>query len=412
MMKHNYTEESEKWISAHSDADEKTLWLKYGREREFEIVQIECRRRFRSKLAATLTLCPRWLFPSVLSGEQSTGDRLAAFHARLVPECASMVDFTSGLGIDVLHCASVASEVTALELDSERAAILEENLRRAAVDNVRVECADCRTWLADYSGPRIDVAFIDPARRASDGGRVFALADCEPDVTAMLPALREKVGTLLLKMSPMLDISAVLQSLPECVRIFALGTATECKELLAVVDFEHPAVDCCDVGVEAVTIGADGAADTFRCTRGEEMEADAVYGCPRAGDWLCEPYPAVMKTGAVRLVAHRFGLQKLAPNTHVYFAPQRVAGFPGTQRRVAEVLPYASKVIKRFRRSYPRIDVATRNFGMSAEALRSRLGVRGGDGMRLLAVTDVAGERLLLVLESPLESHRQADRTQ
>lgn len=398
-MIHEYTEQTEAWIAAHAGDDVKALWLKYGREREFEITQIECRRRFGKKLAATLTRCPHWLFPSVLSGEQSTSDRVATFHAGLVPECSRVADLTAGLGIDVLHFSSVASEIVALEMDRERCDVLRENLRRANVGNVSVECADCREWLKTYNGPKLELVFIDPARRALDGSRVFALSDCEPDVVAMLPDLRRVAYRLIIKMSPMLDISAILSTLSECIKLYVLGTATECKELVAVIDFEHPAPSACDVAIEAVTV-ADGGTHSFLCTRAEEMVADAVYGRPRSGDWLCEPWPSVMKAGAVRLVAERYGLQKLAPNTHVYFAPEKAAGFPGTQRRVVDVLPYASRVIKRFSRTYRNIDVAVRNFGMTADALRSKLGVRdSGARGRLMAVTDAGNEKLLIVLE-------------
>ena len=391
-------EEFWKWVRKHASDDPKSLWLKYGKTHEQEIVQIECRRRFAKKLGATLQRVPRWVFPSLLAGEQSTSDILAAFHARLVPECARMADLTAGLGIDAMHCAGIAAEVTAIEMDARKADTLHGNAAEAGADNIRVVCADCRRWLEEYTGARFDIVFIDPARRSADGGRVFALADCEPNVVDMLPLLRRHTDRLLVKMSPMLDISSVLESLPDCVRIFALGTSTECKELLALVDFAHAPSHKDDIAIEAVTV-TDTDTHEFRCTRSEEMVADAVYGRPRPGDYVCEPYPAVMKIGASRLVSQRYGLQKLAQNTHVYFAPGPVASFPGEQRRVVEVLPWASKVLKRFKRSYPRIAVAARNFGMSAEAVRAKLGVADGGSYRLLAVTDIAGEKLLIVLE-------------
>lgn len=392
----NMDNEFWKWVEEHASDDPKRLWLKYGKTHEAGVLQVECRQRFGKKLEATLRRAPHWFFASKLAGEQSTSDRLAAFHARLVPEACRMADLTAGLGIDVLHCACVAAEVTAVEMDPAKADALRRNMAEAGVGNVSVVCADCREWLEAYDGPRLDMVFIDPARRAGDGGRVFALADCEPDVTSMLPVLRRKSHRALVKMSPMLDIASVLASLPQCVRVWALGTPTECKELVALVDFEHGDAERDDVLTEAVTIGADGTYE-FRCTRVEEMTADAVYGRPRAGDWLCEPYPAVMKSGAVRLVAERFGLQKLAANTHVYFAPERREGFPGEQRRIVAVLPYASKVLKRFRREYPRCEVAVRNFGISAEALRAKLGTADGGSVRVVGVTDIGNERLLVV---------------
>ncbi|MDE6271150.1 MAG: hypothetical protein K2M12_09905, partial [Muribaculaceae bacterium] len=373
----------------------------------FEITQVECRRRYARKLGVTLERYPEWLFPSVLSGEQSTSDLLATFHAGLVPEDCRMADLTAGLGIDVLHCAATAAEITALEMDEERAALLNDNLRRGGVENVRVVCADCREWIKEYEGPKFDMIFIDPARRDADGGRVFALNDCNPDVVAMLPDLRRCTDRALIKMSPMLDISAVLDTLPDCVHMYVLGTATECKELLALLDFAYEPSDPSTIMIEAITATKQGHI-SFSCTRREEMVADAVYGRPRPGDYVCEPYPAVMKAGAVRLVSERFHLQKLAPNTHVYFAPEHVAGFPGEQRRVEEVLPYASRVLKRFSRNHDRIDVAARNFGITAEAGSAKLGVRNGGDRRLLAVTDAGNEKLLIVL-SPLESDRKAD---
>lgn len=398
IMKEKLNNEFWEWVDEHAADDSKKMWLKYGKTHAEAIVQVECRQRFGKKLAATLLRVPQWYFPSVLSGEQATGDKLAAFHSRLVPECARMADLTAGLGIDVLHCSGIASHIIAVEKDSEKAVALRHNMCLAGVENVSVECADCREWLKSYGGERLDLLFVDPARRSADGGRVFALADCEPDIVGMLPLIKEKASKMLVKVSPMLDISRLVEELEACVHIYVLGTPTECKELFALVDFDHAPQAKDDVIIDAVTV-SDGAESVFRCSRSEEMVADAVYGVPRAGDYVCEPYPAVMKAGAVRLVAQRYGLHKLAANTHAYFGIACPDGFPGEKRRVEQVLPYASKVLKRFRKDYPRIEVAVRNFGMSAEALRAKLGVGQGGGKRLLAVTDIANEKWLIVLE-------------
>ena len=75
-------------------------------------------------------------------------------------------------------------------------------------------------------------------------------------------------------------------------------------------------------------------------------------------------------------------------------------GFPGTLWRVKEVLPYASSVLKRFRSRYPAISVTTRNFGIGADALRARLGVKEAPGdLRLFAITAANGSPILIVTE-------------
>ena len=62
-------------------------------------------------------------------------------------------------------------------------------------------------------------------------------------------------------------------------------------------------------------------------------------------------------------------------------------------------MPYASRIIKRFAARYPRINVATRNFGIGADALRAKLRVRDGGDLRLYGLTDANGEQILVVTE-------------
>ena len=197
------------WINTHINDDTAKLRLKYGRERADEILQIECRRKHGSKLAETLAANPEFVFPTALSGEQSTSDRLARFHAALVGHAARVADLTAGLGIDAMSMASKTGNVVAVERDADVADALRSN--SSSLGNLEVVCADCRdvveAWARD--GISFDCIFIDPARRAADGGRVYALDQCEPDVVAMLPTLKRITRRLVIKASPMLDITPV-----------------------------------------------------------------------------------------------------------------------------------------------------------------------------------------------------------
>ena len=95
--------------------------------------------------------------------------------------------------------------------------------------DVETICADCRDYLESVPDGRfdIDIAFIDPARRDADGGRVFGIRDCEPDILTMLPLLRRKVRTLIVKLSPMLDVTRTLRDLPGTTDLWSLGSSTE-----------------------------------------------------------------------------------------------------------------------------------------------------------------------------------------
>lgn len=390
------------WISSHASDDPAALRLKYAGagspfDLKFAITQVECRRKFGKKLADTLAADPRFIFPDRLVCEQSTSDRLAAYHSGLVADGSTLVDLTAGLGIDAFHCARRCSRVVAVEIDPERAHILALNANSLGHHcDFEVVCDDCRSFV-DSSVDVFDNAFIDPARRDCNGQRVFALSDCTPDVTAMLPALSSLCRTLIVKMSPMLDITHTVKALGSCSRIIALGDRRECKELIAVKNFSTDVAS--EPVIESVTLVGDGQT-VFSFTPSEEEACPASVGSSVVeGDYLYEPYPSMMKAGAPKLLVARYGLTTFHNNTRLYHSPEQIDGFPGEVFKVQRVIAYSSGNIKRFRREYPAISVATRNFGMSADALRAKLGVRDGGDLRLIALTDHNGNRQMLVVK-------------
>ncbi|MDE6135088.1 MAG: class I SAM-dependent methyltransferase [Muribaculaceae bacterium] len=395
------------WIQSHINDDPALLRLKYAGKSagDFDtalaITQIECRKKFSRKLGQTLAAFPHFVFPNVLSGEQSTSDLLASFHSSLIPSGLDCADLTAGLGIDALKMASRAASVVAVERQKELADALVYNAAGLHVDNIEVVNGDCNDFVDKCisEGRRFGAVFIDPARRAADGSRVFGLADCEPDVVAMMERLGRICRLLVIKASPMLDISHTAGELdPKPLSVVAAGTPTECKEVLAIVDFEsgneHSTV------IEAVTLGRDGAS-TFAFTADEERLAPmpSLGELPKEGGYIYEPWPSLMKAGAYRLIAQRYGLDIFHRNTRLFHSADRKEEFPGTAWRILRILPYASRVIKRFAREFPAANVAVRNFGMSADALRSRLGVRDAGPVRVYGLTGPKDERLLVVTE-------------
>jgi hypothetical protein len=378
------------WIQANASADPSRLRLKYGAARAFEILQIECRRRHGAKIASTLAENPHFIFPTALSGEQSTSDRLARFHASLIKPESRVADLTSGLGIDAMAVARHSS-VTAVELNPIVADALRYN--SSALNKFEVVNADCRDFIRDAAarGDYFDYIFIDPARRRADGSRIFALSECQPSVVDMLPTLRKICKTLIIKASPMLDIAHTLVELPDAAQLIALGTTTECKELDIICDFDAQPLSLSII--KAVTLTQDSLSE-FSFTRDEEQAAEATYGLPEVGQLIFDPYPAVMKAGAMKLLSQRFGLSKLAPNTHLWYGSSRVEDFPGHAYQIVEVLPYASKNIKRYASRYPRVGVTVRNFDIAADVLRAKLGVKDGPDRLFAASTQSA--RLLI----------------
>lgn len=391
------TNEDIEWIRARMTDDPATLRLRYGSSDSVmtkRILQIECRRKAASKLPDTLQ-CELFEFPSALLAEQSTSDRIASFHASVAGPQKSVVDLTAGLGIDAFHFARTSDSVLAVEINFESAEILRFNASALGLDNIRVVCADCTELLPTLG--KNSLLFIDPARRGSSGERVYSITDCTPDIIPLLPEFARHAPRMLVKLSPMLDMSAIEKDLAPYVNaVYAVGTRTECKEILVDMQFSHPAEEPLRL---AVTLCPDGTQYDMAFTRKEEAVADFLTGIPENGLWLVEPWPSVMKAAPWNLLCSRFGLRSLASNSHLYISSVSESNV-GNCFKILEVIPYSSGNIKRLSRRYPAAGITVRNFPVSAQGLRTKLKIKDADYPRLFATTLESGEKVIIMTEA------------
>lgn len=389
------TPEFWQWVDCHIDDDPVKLRLKWQGKlpwANLAILQIECRRKSRKKLAEELT-CPTLFFPTALSAEQCTSDILADFHASLIRPGDTLLDLTCGLGIDVYHAACRASEVTAVDMNPEITEAVIHNAAALGHDNITAVTADCREFIKN-TDKHYDIVFIDPARRSTNGERIYRLADCSPDVTSMLGDIAAVSNRLIIKASPMLDITQVLRELPDTTDIYVTGTSTECKEIVADITFDNR--HSSEPVIHVMTPLYD-----FSFTQSEEASATPDYDLPAAGEYLYEPGAAVMKAAPFRLLSQCYGLKKLHPNTHLYHSAARITDFPGDTWHIDRVADFSSHEIKAIARQHDRLNIATRNFDMSADTLRKKLKVKDGGTQRLIAATLADNSKAMLLLSPP-----------
>ncbi len=350
-----------------------------------KILQDQCRRRAAKKLAATLSLSPGFRFPTALSAEQCTADDVAAFHASLIAGAATpprVVDLTCGLGIDAFHIARSAGSVTCIDVNPAVAAAIGPNAKSLGLDNVTAICANSEEWLTQYPGPQLDIAFIDPARRASDGSRLYSLRQCQPDIIGLLPRIAEIAGRVLLKASPMLDISRSIDELGDVTAVYAVGTRTECKELLFDIRFGFEG----EPQIYAVTVG-----DRVEMLPQRREKTDCVQQL-NIGDIIGEPWPAVMKIMPCSIA----GSAQLQPSTFLFHNPAE--SFPGNLYRIERIEEFSSSNLRKLSREGIQASVAARNFPLSADELRRRLKAKESSSLRLMATTLWGGKEILLFL--------------
>jgi len=370
-----------RFIEEHLDDDpEQLLWKKneYPDDRVvLAVEQILARENVKDKL-------PGWYahreiyYPSRLSTEQCSSETTARYKARLA-RGNSLCDLTGGLGVDSYFFSRVTGRMTYVEQSPEYCDAARSNFRVLGATNIEVVNANATT-VADRIGA--DTYYIDPARRAPGNKRVFALTDYSPNVLEIKDLLLRQGQRLIIKISPMADLSAVTRLLPETTDIHVISTRNECKELLFVLG-KTPAEEPATIHTVNFSTKAE---EYFTFTTREERDALPRYR-DSIGKYLYEPNSSLLKGGAFKLVASRYGISKLHPNSHLYTSDRLVENFPGRTFLVDEVLDFSGKLLKQIFRFIPQANVTTRNFKLSVSEFRSRSKIKDGGDVYLFATT-------------------------
>ena len=386
---------------------------------DLAVTTLEVRRKLRTKVPEWYAV-PSLIYPFRLSGEQCSSSETARYKARvcgssLVPE-PSLRDPSHKWappsyaaegghrfgGVDAWAFAQVAEEVLYNEMQEELARATELNFRELGVENVRFR--NCRVEPGKVAevldGFRPDVIFLDPARRAGDGRKVFLIEECQPDVLGLLPELFEASRYVLLKLSPMADITMACKRLGAHVKeVHVVAAGGECKELLFLLDRDWegaPATFIVEGGAVMEIPGQAGNDGPSLVIPSEVKEPVISTGAKRSGEiWLFEPGKSLLKAGAFDLPCERFGLTKLGQHTHLYVGeaiPEALRPF-GKVFEILEVLPLNNRTMKEAGRRWPQAEVTARNVPMTSDLLRKKLGCASGGDIHLFGVrVDVAAE--------------------
>lgn len=358
--------------------------------------QVEGWQRLRHKVPAWAAI-DELEYPPRLSLEQCSGEAAARYKARIVkdvlernPELPrSMADLTGGLGVDFSFLAPLFEDATYVERQEVLCELARHNFPLLGLPQARIVCADGLDYL--QSMEEVDLLFLDPARRDGAGRKTVRMADCEPDVCALREALFAKARFVLIKLSPMLDLTDAIRSLEQVVEAHIYSTGNECKDLLLLLDREAP------TGSQPRLVAQEGE-QTFSFSAEEEANTTPTY-VAHPEEFLYEPGPAILKAGAFRCVATRYGLHKMHPHAHLYTSANWVPEFPGRSFRVVDTFTFNKAELRRLRNNLTQVNLTIRNFPATVDALRKKLKLREGGNQYLFATTGASGEHLLILGE-------------
>jgi len=328
------------------------------------------------------------VYPISLSNEQASSERTAAFKASLL-KGKRFIDLSGGMGIDSYFLAQQFEFGIVVERDAELAKITSHNF--ALLEQVNVQFAigmNAEEFLSQYQGTA-DLVYLDPARRDQKGGKIVKLADCDPDITTLLPHLWKMTDSVLIKTSPLLDIQAATGELKHVKNVYVVAVENECKELLFHLEKDFIK----EFSIHAVNFEKEKST-TFSFTLGEEKSAD-----PQVGDiqkYLYEPNAAILKAGAFKVIAHSFQVKKLHPHSHVYTTDTLLNDFPGRRFEIIHVTNVDKKELFKFIPAM-KANLSIRNFPGSVQDLRKKLGLTDGGDFYLFATTDHKGHKCVII---------------
>ena len=329
-----------------------------------------------------------FLYPAQLSLEQSSSESTAKYKSTLC-EGDTLTDLTGGFGVDCYFMAKNFREVTYVERLAELCELSRHNFNTIGSKNISVVHADSEYHLVKME--KADWIFIDPARRSESGKKVVFLSDCEPDVYFLAPLLVEKANKIMIKLSPMLDISAAVSKLPNTSEIHIISVENECKEVLLIL---NQSVEN-KKKIKTININKYKSDQIFEFL--VEDESNSIIGFTSEIDkYLYEPNAAVMKSGAFKLVGIKFGLSKLHTNTHLYTSQKLIPDFPGRVFEVNCVWGNSKKEFKKMAMKTTNANISTRNYPLTVEELRKKLKIKDGGEIYLFACT-LANEQKVII---------------
>lgn len=337
--------------------------------------QVEGHERTADKLP-TFAAIDDWWYPVRLSCEQCSSELTAKYKAQIVNgtcQNGTCLDLTGGYGVDTYFISEHFAHTDYVEQNAELCRIAEHNFN-VQRDNVRCTKVSVHNSSAEEflkTAGTYDLIFIDPARRDSHGSKVFRLADCTPNVVELLPTLMQHGKRLMIKLSPMLDLTQAIKNVQiDDVQgtkvnwdVHVVAIKNEVKELLLL-----------SVGTGQITaIDLAEPEKAFVFTREEEQNCQMVNGTCENGKWLYEPSAAILKAGAYKLIAQRFGLHKLDVNTHLYASDTLIEHFPGRVWKINGEWTKGDKA-----------NVLCRNYPLTPEQLKKKYRLKDGGDMYLI----------------------------
>ena len=323
-------------------------------------------------------------YPEKISIEQTSSEVTANYKSTLV-KGTSIIDITGGFGVDCFYFSKHFKDVTHCEINEDLSIIVEHNYLQLKKENIITFSGDGLEFIKNYKA-NFDCIYIDPSRRNDLKGKVFLLNDCLPNVPENIDFLFSKTNQILIKNSPILDITSTINELKFVKEIHIVALNNEVKELLFLLEKEYDKA----VKIKTINIGKNST-QSFNFNYKEEVIS--TYSKPLT--YLYEPNAAILKSGGFHEISHQLNIFKLHQHSHLYTSSE-IINFPGRVFKIEEVLNYDKKKVKKLIPEN-KANITIRNFPKTVEQIRKETKIKDGGSLYLFFTTDLENKRICIL---------------
>lgn len=318
------------------------------------------------------------IFPPNLNLEQASSQATAEFKAQHL-KGKYFVDLTCGFGIDAYFLSQNFEEVTLVEQNSALLGIVKHNWktlnRNANFINENLEN------FLKQNQEKFDLIYLDPARRDDQKNKKFLLEDLSPNLLEIQDQLLKISAQIIIKLSPLIDISYLISALKNIEEIQIIAVRNEVKELLV---FMHSKKDKENTTISCINLESEEHSFSFNF----DDEKSAISEFSEPFQYLYIPNNAVLKSGGFNSISEKFNLKKLHPNSHFYTSDELLENFPG---RVLKVEIIDSKQIKKGEK----FNVISKNYPLTPDEIKKKYKIKDG-GNEYLIFTQTQKNKIIL----------------
>ena len=323
-------------------------------------------------------------YPPKINIEQTSSEITANYKSKLI-KGETIIDLTGGFGVDCFYFSKQFKKVIHCEINEVLSTLVQHNYEQLKIKNIQTFSGDGIEYLKK-SKVKFDAIYIDPSRRNETKGKVFLLQDCIPNVPKNMDFLFTKTSQILIKNSPILDITSAVNELKFVKEIHVVATNNEVKELLFLLEKEYH---------KSITIKTVNRSKKKLQLFNFKYKEKAVSTYSKPLTYLYEPNSALLKSGGFHQISNQLNIFKIQEHSHIYTSNQLIE-FPGRVFKIEQTLLYQKKKIKNLLKNN-KANITIRNFPKTVDQIRKETKIKEG-GDSYLFFTKLTTDELVVIV--------------